>query len=210
MGFAVKNTTKFNILDLICPHSCRGCGRLGSLLCECCKKDMESNQKHNFKLAGGSVTAYAERDGLLKDMLKEYKYGPVRAMATPLAELLAQTIPQDQDLVIVPLPTADSHIRARGFDHMDLIAKILAKNTHHQRQKILARRNSTVQVGADAKTRKKQAENAYQVAKTVNPDAHYLLIDDVWTTGASMRAAIKLLKKAGAKHVRGAVLAFEK
>jgi len=40
MGFVVKNTTICGVLDLLCPHSCRGCGQLGEVLCECCKKYM--------------------------------------------------------------------------------------------------------------------------------------------------------------------------
>lgn len=38
MGFVVKNTTICGVLDLLCPHSCRGCGQLGEVLCGCCKK----------------------------------------------------------------------------------------------------------------------------------------------------------------------------
>ncbi len=40
MKFVVKNTTRSGLLDLLCPHTCRGCGRLGAVLCECCKNDL--------------------------------------------------------------------------------------------------------------------------------------------------------------------------
>ena len=37
MSFSVKITTGTSWLDLLCPHFCMGCGRLGRILCDCCK-----------------------------------------------------------------------------------------------------------------------------------------------------------------------------
>ena len=57
------------------------------------------------------------------------------------------------------------------------------------------------------KTRKKQAKEAYLVKSgAIDANRTYLLIDDVWTTGASMESAIDLMKKAGAKYLAAAVI----
>ena len=71
---------------------------------------------------------------------------------------------------------------------------------------MIGRVNKTVQVGADEETRRRQAKEAYAVVRGVNAEATYLLIDDVWTTGASMEAATKAIKKAWAKKVAAAVV----
>lgn len=63
-----------------------------------------------------------------------------------------------------------------------------------------------VQVGTKATERKKQAENTYEVVRGVSGEKLYLLVDDVWTTGATMLAAEKVLREAGAKKIAGVVL----
>ena len=60
----------------------------------------------------------------------------------------------------------------------------------------LARDKTAVQVGSSAERRLKQAKEAYRINSKVTLDleSHYLLLDDVWTTGASMRAARDVLE----------------
>lgn len=224
MGFDVKITTRISILDLIAPHSCRGCGALGNIMCERCKK---YNSKSILKICARCkkpisscccktpVYSAFYREGLMKDLVEEYKYHSIRAAASTLAELLNLAIPEDfssksdsYDVSIIPLPTIPKHIRERGFDHMLLIAKELSLIRKWKVEQALVRNKNTVQVGADEKTRKLQAASAYQISEKwlLHPQSTYLLLDDVWTTGASMEAAISVLKKAGATNIASAVI----
>ena len=209
MAFDVKITTKISILDLLAPFTCRGCGHTGELLCECCK---------NYIKVGGIdiseradwVYAVGYREGVLERLVEEYKYKSVRRTAGLLAELLSDALPElPEDTVIVPLPTISRHIRERGFDHTLLIAKKLAMLRGFSVARVLLRNEQKVQVGADEKTRRAQAARAYKMASSAGLDASctYVLLDDVWTTGASMEAAREVLMKNGAKRVLGAVIA---
>ena len=72
---------------------------------------------------------------------------------------------------------------------------------------MLKRVNCTVQVGSSAEQRKDQASKAYEVAKGFDLDKHYVLVDDVWTTGSSMMAAAQKLRSLGAQHVDILVIA---
>lgn len=112
-----------------------------------------------------------------------------------------------EDKIIVPLPTIEKHKRSRGFDHTDLLARRIVWRCGGVRMRLLERRNSTVQVGADAEMRQRQANAAYGLAKVVDKDAEYLLLDDVWTTGSSMMAACDVLQKAGVEKISVVVLA---
>ena len=216
MGFDVKITTFSGILDLIAPFSCRGCGRLGSLLCECCKNyniqlisKMCPRCRKNLKKCSCEDKAYAVgyREGVLETLTKDYKYKSIRKTAEILAEFLSEAIPHDlENVVVVPLPTISRHIRERGFDHTSLLARKLAKRRKWKVEPILSRRNKTVQVGASEILRKKQAKQAYEVVREIDKKKTYLLLDDIWTTGASMEAAIRLVKKAGAVKVASAVI----
>lgn len=218
MGFDVKITTFSSILDLIAPYSCRGCGQLGEVLCECCKNynimhmaKICSRCKKSIEKCKCDVPIYTAfyREGLIQNLVEDYKYQSIRGLDKALAEMLDETLPKNLgDTIIVPLPTAPKHVRERGFDHTLKLAKALAKRRKDfSFARILARNNNTVQVGADAKTRKKQAKEAYLIkTDKVGCNKKYLLIDDVWTTGASMEAAISLMKKAGAKYLAAAVI----
>ena len=224
MSFIVKNTTFCGLFDLICPHSCRGCGATGKALCECCKNNIILSQVVFCPNCKGPVkNGYCEncqlppifavgpREHLLGRLVHDYKYHQVRTLSSSLAEILDQTLPVfGEPVTIVPLPTIRRHIRERGFDHILLIAKKLARLRGWKVEPILARANNSVQVGADKEVRKLQAREAYAVTGDVDKNATYLLLDDVWTTGASMKVAIKKLQQAGVLKIAGAVLAVSR
>ena len=206
MSFIVKNTTLLNPFDLLAPHSCRGCGRLGEVLCDRCKKYIISAE-HGIrpKKCPDSIPIYSlgKREDLLATLIHDFKYHSVRTIGVKLAELLNEALPElPKGSMLVPLPTSTKHIRARGFDHTLFIAKRLATKRGLKLEKILLRVKNTVQVGADQKTREAQASSAYEINQKIkiNPDKTYVLFDDVWTTGSSMLAAAKKLREAGAQN----------
>lgn len=254
MSFIVKNTTKWGLLDLVCPHTCRGCGRLGAVLCECCKNNIKSASEAICPLCKCSVAMTAGkcpgcsasgltgkkwmcpdcelpfcwlgvvgwREGELAKVVKDFKYKSVRAAGEVLAELLDWRIPEnfeevcgvpkaagkgEIEVVVVPLPTIGRHVRERGLDHTATLAKKLAKRRGWRCERVLGRTTDTVQVGTKAADRKAQAEKTYELRRKVDTKKVYLLVDDVWTTGATMMAAEKVLRKAGAEKIAGVVLA---
>ena len=223
----VKNTTIINLLDLLAPHSCRGCGCIGQPLCDCCKNYIiKSHQNlcpvcHTPNLNGQCpncphlppIFIAGTRDNLLGDLIQDFKYHSVRALAYPLAEILDHTLPTtNQQTFIIPLPTINKHIRERGLDHTYLIAKHFAKlrGPNYHVTRLLVRTKNSVQVGSSRKTRLTQASSAYNLAPhtQIDPTATYILFDDIWTTGASLQAAYSLLQKAGAQNIIIAVLAL--
>ncbi len=245
MGFVVKNTTRCGLLDLLCPHTCRGCGRLGAVLCECCKNDMLAKNEwicpvcknafakssESCKNNGGDSLSYLGhcpecevkfenlwvggwREGVLEKMVEEYKYQSVRAMDVEMVELIDRRIPEDfgedEEIVVVPLPTIGRHVRERGFDHTLELAKKLAKRRGWKCERVLTREADTVQVGAKVAEREEQAKKAYVVRGGLDANKHYILLDDVWTTGASMRAAEKVMRAAGAVRMSVAVIAVSR
>lgn len=240
MSFVVKNTTKCRLFDLLCPHSCRGCGRLGEVCCERCKNDMiEKHEricpicKEKFaktaekgdnmpnkilwrhkgcEMPFDGLWAFGWREGVLEKLVEEYKYQSVRAMGEVLVDLYDEILPEElgKEVVVVPLPTIGRHVRERGFDHTLTLAKKLAKRRGWECEQILARAADTVQVGAKAADREAQARKAYEAVGEVAQSKMYLLLDDVWTTGATMLSAAKVLQEAGAQKMCAVVLAVSK
>lgn len=222
MLFDVKNTTLRIISDLICPHYCSLCGKIGSLLCDCCKNDLCTDYANHCLSCGAPIHdhcpvctlpfsgqwTFSFRDANLKKMISRYKFESVRSFGETFAALIDSILPQlPPNTIIVPMPTIRRHIRERGFDHALLLAKALARRRHLSCEPILGRAKNTIQVGSDRQTRLAQAKHAYKLIAKINPESNYLVIDDVWTTGASICSACELLGQNGAHRVMVAVLA---
>lgn len=233
MNFVVKTTTKCGLLDLLCPHSCRGCGRRGAVLCECCKKYLLKQPLRvcplckrplarakkddavwrdyvceDCALPFAAVFVCGWREGVLAKLIKDYKYKSVRAASEVLVEVLDAAMPElPQNTVVVPLPTVGKHVRERGIDHTLVLVRKLAKRRGWRCEQRLVRAADTVQVGTKAAERQEQAKRAYMAAGEADNGANYLLLDDIWTTGASLLAAAEVLREAGAKQLMAVVLA---
>ena len=206
---------------------------MGAVVCECCKNDTlrgivricplcrhevaKSDVKcQNCALPCAEILAAGWRTGWLGHLIGEYKMQSVRAAKSVLVEVLDTAVTQSSmignNIVVIPLPTIRRHVRERGFDHTAVIAKNLAKRHGWKMVRILGRAKDSVQVGSSKSQRKIQAKNAYELLIDPDLDVKYLLVDDIWTTGASMLAAIEILTQAGVlkEQIFGTVIAVSK
>ena len=69
------------------------------------------------------------------------------------------------------------------------------------------RTNVTQHVAATAVQRRRQAQQFFRVVGQIDDQAHYLIIDDIFTTGSTIKAAATVLRQAGARYVDIAVVA---
>lgn len=225
------------VISLFAPHLCLGCGRAGSILCESCLqaageppaprcvgckalsdgfKTCESCRSWIDVYAVYVATEYA---GIYEALLRAYKFGLKRQAAEPLAAIMSllPVAVEGSAITIVPIPTAPARVRQRGFDHGALLTRryytILKKRARIKAveiefKRLLGRRSNSRQLGSSRAQRIRQVANEFfvkdrrhVVGKTI------LLLDDVTTTGASLAAAAKTLKAAGAKRVYAIVYA---
>lgn len=216
----VKKSIFSRFLNMMLPFYCRGCGKAGNLLCESCK----SNIKVVGEMPGAEeidrLFVVGPREGVLLKLVEDYKFKSIKGISEILVDLLDEAVPKNLpgEIIVVPLPTIKKHIRERGFDHTRRLAEEFSRRRNWVAVSVLERINKTVQVGADEETRKKQAEKAYAVdmeaalkaglidGKKLSEEKTYLLLDDVWTTGSSMREAAKKLRAGGAKRIYGAMI----
>lgn len=218
----MKITILDGLAEAFCPHYCISCGKAGGILCECCKKNILKQETGYCLNCGGGLEqgfcrscslpfsrqyVVGARTGALKDLVNAYKYGAVRAAGAALAGLLSGRVEELSCFSLVPLPTIRRHIRERGFDHVGKIVEYLARESGAKIERVLARAKNCVQVGASEERRREQAREAYRLVGRVDGETRYLLVDDVWTTGSSMRAACELVRSGGAKKIEVALLA---
>ena len=208
-----------DILQIIAPHYCYGCGKIGALLCDNCKYDITSEPFSlciacSNQLAGASgicascsvdydrAWCVGPRHESLEKLIDAYKFTNVRGGYRPLAQLLDTTLPTlPKKVAIVPVPTVSAHIRQRGYDHTLLIAKYLAKKRGLTLFTGLQRATNTKQRDSGRRQRTEQAKRAFRCEDVPDKNAIYLLVDDVVTTGATMKYAAKTLRDAGAGTV---------
>ncbi|MFZ1410184.1 MAG: phosphoribosyltransferase family protein [Micropruina sp.] len=212
----------FTLTDLLAPHYCCSCGELGAILCEYCKYDIVKDPFSicvqcrvpvlgDNHLCSSCSTPYTrawcigERDDALKKLIDSYKFERAQSAQRTLIELLDHSIPQlPENLLVVPIPTVTPHVRVRGYGHVELVASGFAKKRGLAYFPALKRRTMSVQRGANKAQRIAQAKAAYR-ADSVDGQV-CLLIDDVYTTGATLEYASRELLAAGASEVWIAVL----
>lgn len=213
-----------NILSIIAPHQCCGCGQVGTILCDNCKYDINLDKERRcvscqkpcgtIGICRACRVPYERawyvgvRAGVLQRLIGLYKFERVRSAYRQLGDILLSTLPDlPPQTIVVPVPTASSHVRERGYDHMLLIAKYVAKKRGLALSRALSRSTQTKQRQSSAKQREAQAKSAFQVTSTLDQGVPYLLIDDIMTTGSTVKYAAQTLKKAGARHVWLAIIA---
>ncbi|MDL2341577.1 MAG: phosphoribosyltransferase family protein [Patescibacteria group bacterium] len=125
-----------------------------------------------------------------------------------MAQAFAALYQPPATTIVVPLPTATSRVRQRGYDQAALLARNYSKLTGLSCLPCLARVGQQHQRGASRQQRLEQLQRAYRVKRRFSlAGASVLLVDDVTTTGASLRAAADTLLRAGATQVSAIVFA---
>ena len=206
----MKNTLMDGILNLISPHHCYYCNKLGSSWCDDCYRSYFPSpkiKKHKDDKLISKEIFLSERDGILMKIVDDYKFNNRKDNHKILLEMLTQSlspiiIESGRDFCLVPLPTNANHIRTRGFDHISLIGKKLAKALNVDfNDKILVRAKNTTQRGKNAEERREQASKAYKSTGKINDDKIYILFDDIKTTGSTLESAAQLLRATGAGEI---------
>ncbi|MEK7530106.1 MAG: hypothetical protein AAB570_04235 [Patescibacteria group bacterium] len=156
----------------------------------------------------------------VRELIHLWKFEYVRSVERVLLDLLMQytrecAIPRI-DWTIVPLPLSPFRFNERGFSQTHEFARLLSELTELPMEDDFLRhrrkmRRRQAEILSDEKRRTQKLYTYFFVnTKIVHVPRHVLLIDDVYTTGATMEGAARVLKEAGVKYVWGFVLARNK
>lgn len=209
----------------IAPHHCLGCSKEDNIVCEACSADLFGIEASSCFLCQAPTVDFAicrnckpktnlqhvwftaNYEGVAAEVIKLLKFERAAAAAEPLARAMAQMLPAlPSDTIIVPVPTAASRVRKRGYDQTVLLATAIGKEKDLSVQHLLLRKLQYRQLGASRRVRAAQSVQAFDAAADCS-DKTILLVDDVVTTGATLCAAAKALQQGGAKTVMAVVAA---
>lgn len=187
------------LLALLYPQRCRICGdcverhRFG-VACEGCWKKTQI-------LTDACAIGWYE--GALRESVLLLKRQPY--LATHLIELLVETSKRFEVTRIVPVPLHEERLRTRGFNQASVIGREISRALGVPLDEVSLVRVSSPEkyrTGLDAKGRHETVAKAFSVRYprlVVGEDI--LLVDDVFTTGATVCACEAVLIEAGAKSV---------
>lgn len=235
--YIYKRRIFMSFLDFIYPKFCLGCGKFGTyvcadcfnripqlsyLTCPVCRHPSIQGRIHTacrtkFGL-DGLISLYAYRE-LMKQVIKKVKYRyAYRIFHDFLRHVSFGRIKENiggenaKSVLIIPIPLHVSRLYERGFNQSDLIAhylgkQLLWKTDTHVLERI---RKTTPQV--EMKNREGRIQNiqsAFSIYKKYVIPKHttVVLVDDVYTTGATMQSAAFVLKQHGVHTVWGFTLA---
>ena len=142
-------------------------------------------------------------------LVRALKYHGRLAAARPLAGMLAGSLRGEPvpDLV-VPLPLAAERLKERGYNQASEIAQLLGApwNTAMKLRALERVRHAPAQASLALEARKRNVRGAFECVCQVK-GLSIAVVDDVATSGATLDEAARVLKRAGAKSVRGWVVA---
>jgi ComF family protein len=143
-----------------------------------------------------SVHAASSYEDPLRSLILAKNYGD-RVASAQLAHIIwehthIRTMPCD---IIIPIPLHWRRYAARGFNQATIMAETLARYNRAQVLELLSRqRNTLFQAGLSGKEREKNVKNVFVINKQYNlAGKHLVLIDDLMTTGSTLREAAQLL-----------------
>ena len=171
-------------------------------VCDVCRGDQESNTLHGFDTA----YSFGSYEGPLRRMIQLFKYDRIHTLSAPLGRLLIAGLPSGEAFdYIVPVPLHWHRRWRRGFNQAELLARVVARHTGGEISPALKRKKATApQAGLSDAQRRTNTEHAFAVAEKHRgalAGKHVLLIDDVLTTGATLSAASRVLRRAGARRI---------
>ncbi len=150
----------------------------------------------------------------LKEIIHQFKYGSHRSLAKPLARLLFSVylanIESLRAAIVVPVPLHRSRQRERGFNQARELARYFCRLAQIPLYSdLLQRARATqIQAGLSRRERRINLRGAFAVSKRdAVKDKSVLLIDDVFTTGATLNECARILKSEGATRINVLTLA---
>lgn len=217
----------FFILDLVFPKRCVSCGKIGEYFCQNCRSKIQfvdhqicpvcqkpsiSSTTHfrcQTKLSLNGLISAVYYMGSARAAIHKLKYKFLYSVADDLVNLICEKLDFEKlipknDFILLPIPLHPARENLRGFNQAEKLAKILAKNFGWEISgNVLVRtKNTKPQTELPASERRKNVIGAFKVVdKKAVKDKNFILVDDLVTTGSTLKSAGFALKRAGAAKV---------
>ena len=208
------------ILDLFIPYYCANCKKLGKPLCSDCDQLIEYNlEEYPEKISNiNKIFAATHYTSVMENLITEYKFRFVKTISRNLAQIIFTSMLKnktseflERDIILVPVPLSNKRKRWRGFNQADEVCKEISKVTNQKvLNLILKNKNTKPQSELNKEERNSNLENSFSLnyQTKVSFSSRICIVDDVITTGSTIKNIADILNKAGYKNLYVLVLSF--
>lgn len=201
------------ILNVLYPPTCVGCERDGSWLCEACLQAISLDA-----IQGDTVSVGRYANPTLRGLLTHLKYRSATCVIDSLRTLVRRFRSEhvgvwpwagEPSLTLCGVPSDTRRMRERGIDHVEHLLNIVQTELVPWATRVeCLRRTRHVTQNAALPANKLRHANVRGIFESYVPiTGAVLLVDDVYTTGATWEEAARMLREAGATKVYGFVFA---
>lgn len=210
---ALLGSAASGLLDLLAPQRCGACEAEGALLCADCRATLLPSAGARGTLApppkGVGAAAFVGDYGTgLGAALRTLKFHDTPRLAQALGAALTPAIARvvvelgATGAVLVPMPTDRTRMRERGFDHALLLATAAADASGYPVAELLERTRAVPPLHRLGRLERRRALDGAVALRAASPGAlsgtvpdgaAVVLVDDVWTSGATFEAAARAL-----------------
>lgn len=197
----------------VCASCVGGLHRIGAPWCMKCGKEVRGEDtvycsdclthRRDFD-SGRSLFLYNEP---MRKSIYRFKYNGRKEYAAYYGQELASSLGDWIRFVapdaIIPVPIHEKRLKKRGYNQAELIGRALSRHVHVPVESTLLSRvrETAKQKELDASERENNLKKAFKTTRNDVKLNSVLLIDDIYTTGATCDAAARCLKEAGVRHV---------
>ena len=195
-------------IEFIKEDYCLKCGKLILSNQDFCYDCQHSNRHFDGSRAVGLY------DNGLKEYIKLFKYSKYRMLAEPLGDLMSNYTNRFYDIdkfdIITYVPVHQNRLEERGFNQAALLAKRIGENLKIAVEDLLIRDEDTLkQSKLSRKERLKNLKSKFKIKDNINiDDKRILLVDDIYTTGATVNELSRILLDNGAISIKIITLAI--
>jgi predicted amidophosphoribosyltransferase len=208
------------LFDLVLPQRCVACGLAGAVCCAACTQSLirlceplcarcgaptawpveRCNECAGRRLAFLSARAAVTYAGAARPLVRAWKERGLRPVGSLAAELVVEVVPRPAADVITYIPPDGDRSLKRGHHPAERLARELAARWQLDAVPLLGRaRRVRRQTGLPLRERRRNVRGAFAARGSV--PARVILVDDVYTTGATAAAAATALRAAGSRVV---------
>ncbi len=200
------------LISLLFPDRCAGCRKLGELFCASCRAAL-ARYPDDRRAPPASLDAVQIAflfQSPLREAIHQLKYRRIQRVAKPLGQLIAAHLASAPPAIdaVIAIPLHPKRLAERGFNQAEALAREVAGGMRRPliSGQLVRTRATEQQAHLDARGRAENMREAFAWHGTP-PPRRLLIIDDVYTTGATMAACAEALRAAGATGIYGAALA---
>ena len=204
-----------SLASLLFPPHCAFCGKVGVQgVCPACEKTLPYCKTPLHERAEiGACLAPLRYEGAVRDALLSYKFHGSQSRCTGFGDILAQAAAEHfggQFDLVTYVPVSKKRRKERGYDQSYLLARETCRHWDTVPAALLQKTKDNP-AQSSLSSREERQKNVAGAYAAVNEEkirgARILLIDDILTTGATLREAARVLRAAGAQSVICATLA---